>query len=473
MVFRPAPASGAPLLAALLLALLPAASGRAADPFFPYGVASGDPETHSVILWTRIESGKPSVSLRYEVATDPDFRRVVASGEVETGPARDYTAKADVTGLEPGTRYFYRWSGEGHRSPTGRTETLPERADRFRIAVASCQHYGAGFYTAYRSIAADQPDLLVHLGDWIYEFPTYGAAAARPDPVGVAEDLSSYRAKHRLYRSDPDFQRALQSVPVAAIWDDHEVQNDYSGKAARFYAPRRLQAAYQAYFEYVPIRPQEEFRIYRSFRIGDLAELFLTDGRQYRDEDVWHPAFFPPPDAARQALAPGRSMLGAAQRDWLLTGLSRSPALWKLIGSGDLMMDLRLHGLPVSVDSWDGFAWEKEQILAAIAAKQIRNVLVLSGDTHVFSYGELRYQGKPVALEVGTAGISSPAGKLERAAEVEAANPHILFSDRDHRGYVLLDIGREAIEVSFYGFSTVLEPDGRRILLRRFRIPRS
>ncbi len=455
------------------LSLLSSAPASSAGNFFPYGVASGDPETNRVILWTRVESGKPSVPLRYEVATDPGFRQIVSSGEAETGPERDYTVKVDVSGLRPATRYFYRWSWEGHPSPVGETKTLPEQVDHLRIAVVSCQHYGAGFYTAYRSIAEDRPDLLVHLGDWIYEFPTYGSIAARPDPVGVACDLPSYRAKHRLYRSDPDFQRALQLIPVAAIWDDHEVQNDYSGKGARFYSPERLQAAYRAYFEYVPIRQQEAFRIYRSFRIGELAELFLTDGRQYRDEDVCHPAFFPPAEAAKEALSPGRSMLGPAQREWLLQGLSRSRALWKLIGSGDLMMDVRIGGLPISVDSWDGFAWEKEQILAALATRKIENVVVLSGDTHIFSFGELRYQWKPVAREVGTAGLSSPSAKLERSQEIEAANPHILFSDHEHRGYVLLDISREAIEVSFYGFSTVLTPDGERILLKRVRIPRS
>ncbi|MDD4933397.1 MAG: alkaline phosphatase D family protein [Methylacidiphilaceae bacterium] len=445
----------------------------AAENLFPYGVASGDPQTNAVLLWTRVESVQPVVRVRYEVASDPDFRQPVASGEAETGPARDYTLKADVSGLSPATTYYYRWSLEGNKSPVGQTKTLPERTNRFRIAVVSCQHYGAGYYTAYRYIAQDAPDLLVHLGDWIYENPTYGSVVARPDPVGVADDLPSYRAKHRLYRTDPDFQQALRSIPVAAIWDDHEVQNDYSGKGLLFYNPARLRAAYQAYFEYVPIRAQGEFRIFRSLRIGDLCELFLTDGRQYRDEDIWHPAFFPPRDAAAEALAPGRSMLGAVQRKWLLEGLARSRALWKLIGSGDMMMDLRMNGLPISVDQWDGFAWEKEQILGHLAREKIANVLVLSGDTHIFSFGELRFQGKPVAKEAGTAGISSPSARVERSKEIQEANPQIFFTERDHRGYVLLDLSEEAIEVSFYGISTVLEPNGERVLLKRVRIPRS
>lgn len=439
--------------------------------FFPYGVASGDPTTNSVILWSRIESSMPAINVQYEVALDPEFKKPVASGIVSTSPEIDYTLKKEVEGLQPAKIYYYRWSWNGHFSPIGRTKTLPLKAEKIRIAIASCQHYGAGFYTAYKYMLQDNPDFIIHLGDWIYEFPVYGTVCARPDPVGIAGDLATYRAKHRLYRTDPDLQEALRNFPLFAIWDDHEVQNDYAGRALSFYNPDRMKAAYQAFFEYLPIRQQKEWKLYRSFKIGNLLECFLTDGRQYREEDIWHPAVHAPVEAMMQASAPGRSMLGSEQRNWLIDSLKSSHAQWKFIASGDMMMDIKLEGKPINLDQWDGFAWERNEILKAIRDNQIRNVVVLSGDTHVFSFGKLLLDGEQIASEIGTAGISSPAGKIEGKEKILKENPHILFNDTEHRGYVLIDISPSGCSGYFYGISTVLHKEGERILLKEIHIP--
>ncbi|QSR89387.1 alkaline phosphatase D family protein [Methylacidiphilum caldifontis] len=439
--------------------------------FFPYGVASGDPTSNSVIIWSRIESALPSLNVNYEMALDPSFKQMIKKGTVNTSLERDYTLKTDVQGLEPATIYYYRWSWNGHYSPTGRTKTLPLQAKSIRIALASCQHYGAGFYTAYRYIAQDNPDFILHVGDWIYEFPVYATTCARPDPVGIAVDLNSYRAKHRLYRTDPDLQEALRNIPLIAIWDDHEVQNDYAGTALYFYNRERMRAAYTAYFEYLPVREQKEWKLYRSFKIGNLLELFLTDGRQYREEDIGHPATHPSLEDLLQVSAPGRSMLGAEQRNWLLHSLKSTQSLWKFVASGDMMMEIKRDGKPLNLDQWDGFEWERKQILSSIQQNKIKNVVVLSGDSHIFSFGKLIIDGEQVATEIGTAGISSPAGKIADKEELLKQNPHVIFTDTDHRGYVLLDISSEGIDVCFYGLDTVLNPEAQRILLKKFHIP--
>ncbi|ACD82671.1 alkaline phosphatase D family protein [Candidatus Methylacidiphilum infernorum] len=441
--------------------------------YFPYGLSSGDPTAGSVIIWSRIESSLPSVEVDYEVALDPEFKKIVKKGSLKTSPATDYTLKTDVQGLEPATTYYYRWSWNGHASPTGRTRTLPLQAKNFRIALASCQHYGAGFYNAYRFIAQDNPDCILHVGDWIYEFPVYGTFCARPDPVGTAVDLDSYRAKHRLYRTDPDLQEALKNIPLVALWDDHEVQNDYAGKALSFYNPDRMKAAYTAYFEYLPVREQKEWKLYRSLKVGNLFELFLTDGRQYRDEDIWHPAIHPSLEALLQATALGRSMLGTEQRKWLIDSLKSSNAPWKFIASGDMMMEIKREGKPLNLDQWDGFDWERKEILRSIRENKVKNVIVLSGDSHIFSFGKVLLEGEPLALEIGTAGISSPAGKIEGKEELLKQNPHVLFTDTDHRGYVLLDIGPEGMDIFFYGMTTVLSREAQRVLLKKIHIPRS
>ena len=458
----------------MLLSLILSQTGA-----FSYGVASGDPTQNSAVIWTRVEVsyGKPT-DVYYEVATDRNFRHVISSGKFHTGKWRDHTVKVRVEGLKPNTTYYYRFWYTDRRygkettyhSPIGRFKTLPGDTNRFRIALVSCQHYSAGYYTVYKYILQDSVDLVLHLGDFIYEFPTYRVNTARPDPTGLAHDLETYRMKYKLERTDRYFRELLKNVPIAVIWDDHEVMNDYAGKTMRYYNPGRLYGAYQAFFEYVPImeNPDEKYRIYRDFKIGDFLHIFMIDGRQYRDEDACRPAFNPSDECAKDAINGHRTYLGKEQKEWLIDGVKNTDARWKLIANNTMMMDFFKDGKPIFVDQWDGFYREKQYILRQWLRSGVKNIIVGTGDTHTFYFGDVMVDGKKVATEVVTSAVSSPGG--HKTLEDLKENPWIKYMNNDYRGYVLLDFFEDHVDVYMYGVEDVTVPDSKRVLVKKFRI---
>ncbi len=446
---------------------------------FPYGVASGDPTQHSAIIWTRVEvSFARPADVHYEVATDRDFKNIVSKGVFRTGRWRDHTVKVKVDNLKPNTTYYYRfWYVNEYygqvdtlRSPVGKFKTLPSDTNRFRVVLLACQHFSAGYYTVYKYILQDSVDLMIHTGDFIYEFPTYRVRNARPDPTGYAYNLETYRMKYKLGRTDRYFQEALRNIPIAVIWDDHEVVNDYSGKTMFYYNRDRIKGAYQAFFEYVPIEenPEEKFRIYRDFKIGDFLHIFMIDGRQYRDEDACRPAFNPSDECAHMAMTEYRTYLGEEQRKWLMEGVASSDARWKLIVNNTMMMDFFKNGKPIFVDQWDGFYWEKQYILRYWLRKGVKNIIVGTGDTHTFYFGDVMVDGKKVATEVVTSAVTSPGG--HKALEDLKENPWIKYMNNDYRGYVLLDFFEDHVDVYMYGIEDVTVPDSKRILVKKFRI---
>ena len=449
------------LLASSALALLagcrPMRTG-ASGYEFRHGVASGDPLSDGVILWTRVSGASgESVTVRWEVASDPAMRSVIRSGEFVTGADRDYTVKVDARGLPSGARLFYRFRVADVDSPVGRTRTLPTgRLESASFAIVSCSNYPAGFFHAYREIARrDDLDAVVHLGDYLYEYGQgeYATAHAEalgrvPDPLGEAVTLEDYRRRHAQYKSDPDSRAMLAAHPLIAVWDDHEIANDAWHEGAENHDEgdgdwgSRVDAAIQAYLEWMPIRASANgtsTRIFREFRYGDLLGLTMLDTRLYGRDRQPEPAPGMSAEEVGQLLAdPGREMLGVEQSEWLreVTGRNRD-VTWRVYGQQVLVSPVRAPDLeplidvdgpsmvsrevlernvamskanpPILLDTWDGYPVARERFLADIAAAG-GNAVVLSGDLHTSIAGNLVPIGgkAPVAVEFMAPSVTSP-----------------------------------------------------------------
>jgi alkaline phosphatase D len=459
---------------------------------FRHGVASGDPLPNRVIIWTRVTApGSDPAVVQWTVARDPQLTQVVASGDAVASPASDGTIKVDVAGLDPGSVYYYAFAGLGTVSPVGRTKTTPRPGcERLRIAALSCAKYTAGYFNAYARVAdrADV-DLVVHLGDYIYEVgnegPSPGPAIGRKvEPAHEATTLEDYRGRYAHYRLDPDVQSLHQRHPIVATIDDHELVNDAwrgGGEGEEWnedFWSRREQAALRAWWEWMPVRMADAgdpYRVYRAFDLGDLACLYLLDARTKRDENVREAALDDP----------RRTRLGSEQLRWLTDGLTSSSAPWKLIGNGVMFGQVHTHALPDAAraplaevglldkesggpdpDQWDGYPAERARILRLLRDRGIGNVLFLSGDVHTSWVVELKEDplseaSPPVAAELVAPSMTSEnldektgsPPQWSSAAVTQAiteACPHIHWVDLDGHGYVLLTIDRRAVEAQWY-----------------------
>jgi alkaline phosphatase D len=409
---------------------------------FRDGVASGEPTATAVTFWSRLTTPRPRSGARLIVAKDPGLRKVVATTVVPTGAALDGALKARLGGLSPATEYFYAWESGTDVSPIGRTRTAPppDAAERLRIAFSSCQQYAVGYFGAHAHAAAvPDLDLYLFLGDYVYErgSPTR-APTLRRDGV-TAVDLRSYRRKYALYRSDPGLRELHRLHPIAHVWDDHEVANNYSASGAPTAAAQRA-AAYRAAFEWLPRMtfPTNRHRIYKRFSLGRTADLFLLDERQYRT-----------------ATADGQPhrLLGDAQMAWLIDGLRRSPATWKLIGQ-QVVMAAGIGGPDnPRIDAWDGYAEDRARLLGAIERAGIENVVVLSGDAHVFMANLLATDfealadgrlARPSAVEYVGGSITSDGRDVHESA-VQQAAPWNRQYDGSRHGYAYLDLSPDAL----------------------------
>ncbi len=462
-------------------------------PVFRHGVASGDPLQDSVILWTRV-SGQDAdrVKVRWRIARDEGLEDLVARGRITTGPERDYTVKVDVKDLAPGAIYYYGFEVDGETSPVGRTRTLPEGAlESASFAVVSCSNYPYGFFNVYRDIAADETlDAVIHLGDYIYEYGSggyateYAEALGRvPEPPVETVTLEHYRARHAQYKSDPDSRAMLARLPLIAVWDDHEITNDAWRSGAQNHQDdegdylERVQAAVQAYFEWMPIRGEangRDTRIFRSFQYGDLLSLVMLDTRLYgRDAQPDANGETDPEVIGRRMQDPARRLLGAEQEAWFANELRASEATWQLIGqqilvaplvSPDLepLLDLEKGGglpremlerlvavsksnPPMVLDTWNGYPVAREEFLGALAA-HARNPVVVTGDMHTSSASNLVPQGAeaPVAVELMTTSVTSPGfdeylpqvqPNAVRDATLEV-NPVLRYMETNRRGWL-------------------------------------
>jgi alkaline phosphatase D len=454
---------------------------------FEHGVASGDPLTDAVILWTHVTTGEtPStdpVELTWEVASDTAFADVVQSGVGMAGPDTGFTYKVDVTGLSAGTTYYYRFMALGDTSPIGRTRTAPDGpVSRLRFAVCSCASLAHGWFHGYQRIA-DRTDLdaVLHLGDYIYEYKTFGSLApgdAYGDHRAYLPDheiltLEDYRTRYAQYRREPQLQAAHRQHPFICTWDDHETANNSYRGGAGNHDPEtegswtdRLTAAYQAYMEWMPLRDQgEELKIWRAIRYGDLADIILPDTR------IW--ARSPEGDSLDdpRIREMSHTLLGADQEMWLRDRLRTSSSRWKVLAQ-QVMMG---QGPFPNTDQWDGYPLARERLLGAIRDDGVEDVLVLTGDIHSSwamditadpfdegLYNPATGEGS-LAVEFVVPGITSPGFPEELAELIHDGYlepPHIHWINLFQRGYMILDLDETRAQGDWWLLEDIRAPMG-------------
>ncbi len=488
--------------ASAALAATPAAA-RSFGSGFTHGVASGEPSANSVLLWTRYV-GSQETALAWQLSESQDFARVIAEGSVAASPDRDWCAKDFARGLSPDRWYFYRFvAPDGTASDIGRTRTLPEGpTERFRMAVFSCSNYGFGYFNSYGHAAkADDCDLALHLGDYIYEYgrgtyPSQEQALPQRvlDPASEIVALADYRLRYATYRADPDLKRLHQVVPMIAVWDDHESTNDSWKDGAQNHQPDtegewevRKAVAKRVYREWMPVSDEP----YASYQVGDLATLFRLDTRlEGRDEQFDLGKLLQgvnEPEAALAALSkfrdgeyvdPQRQLLGAAQEKWLADGLATSRSdgsTWQVLVQQVLMGQFKLPtgilaglsdempafvrrrvlaaatasaaGIPANMDAWDGYPAARERVLES-ALEADANLLVLAGDTHNGWAFELDHEGAGAGVEFGGPGVTSPGLETSLAAippadfasSAVSENDQLVWADTEQRGYMLVEL---------------------------------
>jgi alkaline phosphatase D len=471
---------------------------------FDQGVASGFPRPRGILLWTRLGEIKRTSKLELIVAKDRKFRNIVEEKLVTARKDRDFTARTMVKGLKPDRQYYYRFVTKDSKSPVGRFKTAPppDSSQPVRIAFLACQHWESGFYNAQRAIANEPDlDLVVHLGDYIYEYSDGGDV--RRDTSGNNRDgdtqlLSEYWQKYRLYKSDPDLKAMHAAHPFLSVWDDHEVednhadgqpssnQNDSSKTQLQNY-PRRVPFAeraangHRAFFNYMPRSrfKGDRDRIYEDYRLGKLVDLVLTDERQYRDRQPCNDAQL---QGCLDAETP-RTMLGQHQLDWFLSTLRASPATWKVWGTQLMVMATRLApGVPAQVDAWDGYAYERRRILDYIIDTNIQNVVALTGDIHTFFAGTAyttgdQSTGRP-ALPEFVGGSATSLGLPESLdipipvlEALTAANPHIDYYDFVKRGYGVIQLSPTEAVCELKAVDARTPGAATATTIARFRVP--
>jgi alkaline phosphatase D len=488
---RPAPAAPA-------IVRSPSAPWSGTTPF-TLGVASGDPLPDGVVLWTRLApaplhgGGMPPVpvAVDWEIAADDGLRMVVQRGSATALPELGHAVHVEVEGLQPARWYWYRFTAGGAASPIGRTRTAPAadaRLDRLRFAFASCQHYGQGYFSPYHDMARQELDLVVFLGDYIYEVPSW-AETVRPEPTTVPVSLTEYRNKYGLYKSDPDLQAAHARFPWIVTWDDHEVANDYADDQSQerddpAWFLRRRAAAYQAYWEHMPLRRSARpagpgLALYRRLRFGDLVEFSVVDDRQYRSHQPCAPLERAggnvEPDCPERR-DPRRSMLGGAQERWLIDGLDRSTVRWNVIAQQLLMaqMTRRRNGVPAFwTDAWDGYPAARERLLGFLAARRPANPVVIGGDIHSYWVTDLKPdfddpRSPVVATEFVGTSITSRGISYARTRAALADNPHVKFFDSRKRGYVRCEVDPQRWLTDLIAVDNVVQRDAPAGTLARF-----
>ncbi|WKC42558.1 alkaline phosphatase D family protein [Shewanella algae] len=534
---------------------------------FLHGVASGDPTQDAVIIWTRVTPQTAGdVRVSWQVSRDGAFSDLVTTGEMVTNAERDYTVKVDAIGLESGSRYFYRFMTGDKTSTVGMTKTLPEGAvDSVKLAVMSCANFPAGYFNVYELAAQrDDLDAILHLGDYIYEYGRGGYASEHAAelgrevlPAGELLSLSDYRTRYGQYRGDASLQKLHAKLPFITVWDDHEVANDTWKDGAENHNQgegdfdARKQAALQAYFEWLPIRPWREGNheeIYRSFSFGDLLDLHMLDTRVLaRDKQLDYGNYLDPATGAfndQQFLADvtdtQRTLLGQTQLLWLQGKLLQSSAKWQLLGQqilmGRMMLPaaiatqqlsipqfaelaalaqlaaraqagdptltqaeltylaanqakltpevlalLQLPSIPYNLDAWDGYAYEREVVLATARASG-KNLVVIAGDTHNAWANDLKDKdGNMVGVEFATSSVSSPGLEYylnlpsEQIPATEAAVVGLVddlkYANLLNRGYMTLTFSSEEVVSEWFYVDSILskdftETEGRRAIAR-------
>ena len=428
---------------------------------FTLGVASGEPEHDGIVLWTRLApqpAASPvlpnaNIEVRWEIAEDDAFAKVVRKGKAAATPMLAHSVHVEAGGLKPARWYHYRFTAAGHRSPTGRFKTAPAPGDEttpLKFAFASCQQWTQGLWTAYQHMSEEDLDLVIHLGDYIYEQGYRGQV--RPDGHEETFTLADYRNRHALYKSDPLLQRAHARFPWATTWDDHEVSNNYANDIQEKGQPRaefmeRRASAYQAYYEHMPLRRAQinagsRMTLHRRLDFGQMVRVHMLDTRQYRTDQVCGDASKP---ACPELQNPQQTLLGAGQERWLEGNLQSSKAKWDLLGQ-QILVTLQdfdpTESITYNMDSWSGYPLARERLVATLQKAQ-RNAVIITGDVHASWVGQLHTEplnlkSPCVAAEfVGTSISSGGDGSdmTPRGEGVLRANPQIRYFNA-RRGYV-------------------------------------
>ena len=497
---------------------IPAARGGR----FAQGVASGQPGTNGITLWSRVDGLERESRVQFEISPDRDFRRVIHRQDAVASPDSGFTALQRVDDpriLAPGQEYYYRCFTCDVNSSVGRFRTArpADSKEPVRIGFFSCQDWEAGYYTAHAGLAREDLDLVVCLGDYIYERSFY--EGPRKDPIGESETLEQYRAKYALYHSDQQLVDVRQQFPIMSIWDDHEVEDNHAGDKPGgatqqrdiSYAQRRTNA-YRAFFEHMPrIRVQgAPDRIYGSIPLGGSAEVFLLDQRQYRSDQPCNPddsGFRDNEECPtnEKLYAEAQTLLGAEQTAWLRQGLKDSRATWKVVGNQLMIMalDVGTPGLPINDDQWDGYGFNRGELLSFVEREGIKDVTFLTGDIHTFFTGVVapsgrtqdpdgplpalgddgRYSETPVATEFVGGSITSrgfgdatplPGSESQTAQSFEAAlladNPHMNYVDGERRGYGVLEATADELRVRYRTALTTQERTSSVVTGAEFRV---
>lgn len=464
-------------------------------PFY-HGVASGDPLTDRVIIWTRVtpDDSVSSIDVSWEIAANDQFDPVLKKDSVTTSPDLDYTVKVDVDGLDPNTRYYYRFKAFDKISPAGKTRTLPKGSvDSLKFAVVSCSNWQHGYFNAYDRIASKDVDVVLHLGDYIYE---YGANNARKNvdrrhlPDHEIVTLNDYRTRYSQYHTDKGLRNMRQQHPIITIWDDHEVANNTYADGAQNHQPEvegdftaRKAAAKRAYYEWLPIRESEQ--LYRTFTFGNLAELIMLDERQAGKtkpaEGISDPIY----------KQDDRSMLGKDQLNWFETKLKNTSATWKVVGNQVMFSDFDRAAVnpdnPRNMDSWDGYPAEKYKIADIIKNNSLKNIIFLTGDTHAswaFEVMANAFRGtptrtyQPLAVEFGTTSISSSNSNESTSDDTVKyreqiylkTNRHLKYVNQRDHGYLLLTLYDKKAKAEWYFVGTILQPDETETLAKTLQV---
>jgi alkaline phosphatase D len=470
---------------------------------FTLGVASGLPQPEQVVLWTRLApdplngGGMPNaaVNVGWEIASDEQFRNIVDRGEVLATPQSAHAVHVTARRLLPFRWYWYRFMAGDAISTIGRTRTAPAANDMvstLQLALASCQHYEHGYFSAYRDMLQHPIDCFIHVGDYIYE-SSWGRNGVRSHHSKEPYTLNDYRNRYAQYRLDPQLQAAHAACPWLVIWDDHEVDNDYANDRSQDLDPpatflRRRAAAYQAYYEHMPLAPQQyqggpNLKIYGAHQFGQLAQIQLLDMRQYRD---YHVCSRPGRGGGNQVdindcperLQPGRSLLGATQEQWLTQSLSQSSARWNVIAQTTLVAQSNratTQGRAIYTDGWDGYPLAREKLLNTITQTQIRNPIVIGGDVHMAVASDLKIdfenpRSAVIASEFVTSSITAYGPSQRRTEALVANNPHIHFANGTQRGYTQFTITPKQWETRYRAVTNPRDPQSEAYELARYTV---
>jgi alkaline phosphatase D len=470
---------------------IPSASAgpQFADYPFKLGVASGEPTPDGIVLWTRLAPdplnggglGDATYRVRFEVAKDPTFLSIVHRGHTRVGPEEVHTVHAEVNGLKRESEYWYRFECKGYESPVGRFRTAPRYGtvpEHLKFAFVSCQNYTYGYFSAFNDLVGqDDVELVVHLGDYIYEGPGSPSGPRAHAPAATVRTLAEYRTRHAQYKTDESLQAAHQAYPWVMTWDDHEFADNYADldldpdQPLETVAQRRA-AAYLAYWEHSPLprsrKPVDQnMPMFRRSAWGDLVLFHVLDTRQHRSDQIGTC-----PGPQRQfgycppALDPERGILGAEQRAWLLEGLDSSTARWNVLANQvrfaplDQNTNSTIKGF--GQDNWDGYVADRQRVLDFMREQRPSNPVVITGDAHVHSVRNVppnfqSFDGTPVAVEfIGTSISTDGDPRTEELGKAhfrdDTENPHRLFQC-DRRGYVTVDVTPESWQADFHTVS--------------------